>query len=108
MQVQVQKFTRTTRPRSSAGPSGSELSHSVAPCRDGMCTRPSMVASAQRAERLADVLGEPIRLLPRREVPAPVVPVVARVVVSGLDRAHVTTTRGTGRGARGARGARPT
>ena len=40
MQVSVQKFTRTTWPRSSAGPSGSELSHPVAPPSEGMCTRP--------------------------------------------------------------------
>jgi hypothetical protein len=33
------KFTSTTRLRSSAGPSGSESSHSVAPSRDGICTR---------------------------------------------------------------------
>ncbi len=33
------KFTTTTRPRGSAGPSGSELSHSVAPSSVGMCTR---------------------------------------------------------------------
>jgi hypothetical protein len=37
------KFTRTTRPRSSAGPSGSELSHSVVPSSEGMCTRASTV-----------------------------------------------------------------
>ena len=39
MQVSVQKFTSTTCPRSSAGPSGSELSHPVAPSSAGMCTR---------------------------------------------------------------------
>ena len=33
MHVSVQKFTSTTRPRCSAGPSGSELSHPVAPSR---------------------------------------------------------------------------
>ena len=38
MHVSVQKFTTTTWPRSSAGPSGSELSHSVAPPSEGMCT----------------------------------------------------------------------
>ena len=37
MHVRVQKFTRTTWPRSSAGPSGAELSHSVAPPSGGMC-----------------------------------------------------------------------
>src|SRR5215211_4806273 len=35
--VSVQKSTRTTWPRSSAGPSGSESSHSVAPPSAGMC-----------------------------------------------------------------------
>ena len=39
MQVSVQKFTSTTRPRSPAGSSGSELSHSVAPPSEGMCGR---------------------------------------------------------------------
>jgi hypothetical protein len=33
------KFTSATRPCGSAGPSGSELSHSVAPSSVGMCTR---------------------------------------------------------------------
>jgi hypothetical protein len=41
--VSVQKFTTTTCPRNSAAPSGSELSHSVAPPSDGMCTRASTV-----------------------------------------------------------------
>src|SRR3954464_3625676 len=40
MHVSVQKSTRTTWPRSSAGRRGSELSHSVAPPSDGMCTDP--------------------------------------------------------------------
>ena len=44
MHDSVQKFTRTTWPCSSAGPSGSELSHPVAPpsegiCSDGKCKR---------------------------------------------------------------------
>ena len=43
MQVNVQKLTSTTWPRSWAGPSGSELSHSVAPPSDGMCGLLSMV-----------------------------------------------------------------
>ena len=43
MHVSVQKFTRTTWPRSSAGPSGSELSHPVAPPSEGMCTCPDTV-----------------------------------------------------------------
>ena len=38
MHVHVQKFTRTTWPRSSAGPSGSELSQSGALPSEGMCT----------------------------------------------------------------------
>src|SRR5882724_9886589 len=38
MHVSVQKSTRTTWPRSSAGPSGSEFSHPVAPPSDGMWT----------------------------------------------------------------------
>ena len=33
------KFTRTTCPRSSAGPSGSALSHPVAASSEGMCRR---------------------------------------------------------------------
>jgi hypothetical protein len=37
------KLTSTTRLRSSAGPSGSELSHSVAPSSVGMCTRSNTV-----------------------------------------------------------------
>ena len=43
MQVSVQKFARTTWPRSSVGPSGSELSHPVAPPSVGICTRASTV-----------------------------------------------------------------
>jgi hypothetical protein len=39
MHVSVQKFTSTTWLRSSAGPSCPELTHPVAPSRDGMCTR---------------------------------------------------------------------
>ena len=37
------KFTRTTRPRSSAGPGGSELSHLVAPLSEGMRRRSNTV-----------------------------------------------------------------
>src|SRR3954452_15799168 len=40
MQVSVQKSTRTTRPRSPAGSSGSELSQAVPAPNEGMCTRP--------------------------------------------------------------------
>ena len=39
MHVSVQKSTRTTWPRSSAGMSGSELSHAVAPSIEGMRSR---------------------------------------------------------------------
>src|SRR4051794_10922802 len=76
MHVHVQKFTSTTRPPNSAGPSGSDLSHSVAPPSEGMCTCVNTVVLAQRAERLADVRGEQLRLLPGGEVAAPVVLVV--------------------------------
>src|SRR5215207_5719077 len=38
MQVSVQKFTSTTRPRNSAGTSGSDFSQAVAPANAGMCT----------------------------------------------------------------------
>ena len=37
MQVNVQKFTTTTRPSSPAGSSGSELIHSAAPASEGVC-----------------------------------------------------------------------
>src|SRR6476661_4306118 len=72
MQVQVQKLTRTTFPCSSAGPSGSELSHPVAPSREGMCTRWNRLiqVSAQRAERSPHLGRKELRLLPRREVTA--------------------------------------
>src|SRR5215218_4175029 len=43
MQVSVQKFTRTTRPRSAAGSSGSDPIHSVAPPSEGMCRRSGTV-----------------------------------------------------------------
>src|SRR4051794_31511546 len=43
MQVSVQKFTSTTRPCSSSGPSGSELSHAAAPSSEGMCRRSDTV-----------------------------------------------------------------
>src|SRR5215211_2992313 len=49
MQVSVQKFTRTTWPLSTAEPSGSELSHPVAPPNEGMCRRPK--TAIQLAER---------------------------------------------------------
>jgi uncharacterized protein YbjT (DUF2867 family) len=43
MHVRVQKSTRTTWPRRWTGPSGSELSHSVAPPSEGICRRPNTV-----------------------------------------------------------------
>jgi hypothetical protein len=43
MHVSVQTFTRTTWPRRSAGPSGSELSYPVAPPSEGMCRRSNTV-----------------------------------------------------------------
>src|SRR6516225_848021 len=84
MHVRVQKFTSTTWPRRSAGPSGAELSHSVAPSSEGMRTRPNIFISAQRPERCSDVLREQLRLLPGREVPAPIVLVVVDEVGVGL------------------------
>src|SRR5215217_8801698 len=76
MQVSVQKSTRTTWPRRSAGPSGSESSHSVAPPSEGMCTWANTVHLAKRPEARADLFREQLRLLPGRKVPAPVVLVV--------------------------------
>src|SRR5215218_9693692 len=72
MQVSVQKSTRTTWPRSSAGPSGLELSHSVAPPSEGMCTWANTVHLAKRPERRSDLFGEQFRLLPGGEVAAAV------------------------------------
>ena len=43
MHVSVQKSTSTMWPRSSAGPSGSELSHPVAPLSEGMRRRSNTV-----------------------------------------------------------------
>src|SRR6476646_2590470 len=52
MQVRVQKFTRTTRPRNSAGCSGSELIHAVARSNEGKCDRdtdqPNRATGCQR------------------------------------------------------------
>src|SRR5262245_42859540 len=57
MQVSVQKFTRTTRPRSSPGASGAEPSHEVAPPSEGICawsgTVPSALVAADRPVRAA-------------------------------------------------------
>src|SRR5689334_20450087 len=77
MQVSVQKFTSTTRPRKSAGPSGSELSHPAAPSNRGMSSRSGTSSLPQRAERGAELFGEELGLLPCREVPTP----INRVVV---------------------------
>src|SRR4051812_16004091 len=91
MQVKVQKSTRTTWPRKSPGSSGSELSHSVAPASDGMWRRSNMrliAASPQRPEGGAQFLGEQLRLLPCREVAAPVDLVeVGDVGIGALDPA---------------------
>src|SRR5688572_15595640 len=70
MQVSVQKSTRITWPRSSAGPSGSESSHSVAPPSEGMCTWANTVHLAQRPERSPHLGREELRLLPGGEVAA--------------------------------------
>src|SRR5688500_5633158 len=86
MHVHVQKFTRTTRPRSSAVPSGSELSHSVAPANEGRCTRSNRVMSAQRSKAGADLFHEQLRLLPGGEVPALVELVVMEQLGIGLLR----------------------
>src|SRR4051794_7312579 len=55
--VSVQKSTRTTCPRSSAGPSGAELSHSVAPPSEGMCRHPNTVIyrNDRNAARISSV-----------------------------------------------------
>src|SRR3954470_6983576 len=72
MHVSVQKCTRTTRPPSSAGPSGSEFSHSIAPPSEGMWTCANTMLLAQRAEPRAQLGGVELRLLPGGEVPASV------------------------------------
>src|SRR5215211_4565843 len=64
MHVHVQKFTSTMCPRSSAEPNGSELSHPVAPSREGMLMRAetfiyvgeelSQYPARQGAEQAAD------------------------------------------------------
>src|SRR3954468_3788178 len=71
MHVSVQKFTSTTWPRSSVGPSGSELSHPVAPSREA-CAHVGRRSLAKRPERRSDLGGEELRLLPGGEVAAPV------------------------------------
>src|SRR5215216_1288800 len=73
MHVSVQKFTSTTCPGSSAGPSGSELSHPVAPSSEGMWTREkTAIGLAKRPERRSQLVREDLRLLPGSEVTAPV------------------------------------
>src|SRR3954469_17285867 len=86
MHVSVQKSTSTTRPRNSAGPSGSELSHPVAPPSDGMRTCVNTVALAKRAEPGAQLGGVQLRLLPGGEVPAAVDLVEVHEVGVGLLR----------------------
>ena len=76
MQVQVQKFTRTTWPRSSA----------VAPPSEGMCTWANTVHLAKRPEARADLFREQLRLLPGRKVPALVDLVVVDEIGIGLLR----------------------
>src|SRR3954468_25071954 len=56
MHVSVQKFTRTTRPRSSAGDRGSELIHCVAPSSDGMWTFALTVPGSDRERRVGVVV----------------------------------------------------
>src|SRR5262245_40109263 len=51
MHVSVQKFTRTTRPRSPAGSRGSEFSHPVAPSSEGMCTVESISLRERRPDQ---------------------------------------------------------
>src|SRR5215203_2756757 len=58
MHVHVQKFTTTTWPRSSAVPSGSELSHSVAPANAGRCTRSNRVMVSAAIEGRCGPLSE--------------------------------------------------
>src|SRR5215216_7805691 len=73
MHVSVQKFTSTTCPRSSAGPSASELSHPVAPSSEGMWTREkTAMGLANRPERCSELVREELRLLPGGEVAPPV------------------------------------
>src|SRR5688500_18106768 len=57
MQVYVQKSTATTRPRRSSVVSGGELSHSVAPAREGIlppsARRPGAQPGPRTASRMA-------------------------------------------------------
>src|ERR1700742_3872811 len=56
MHVSVQKFTSTTCPRKSAGPSGSALSHPVAPPNEGTCTL-MVLTTLSRRVAIEQVLG---------------------------------------------------
>src|SRR4051812_42967699 len=87
MQVSVQKSTRTTRPRSPAGSSGSELSHPVAPPNEGMCSRRNRVVMSapsllpDLAVRVCDgtKTGRPLpRVAPVEDTGSPLVPGSAR------------------------------
>src|SRR5215211_5580988 len=72
LHMRVQKFTRTTWPRNSAGPSGSELSHWVAPTQRGYVQTFDHGHLPKRPEGRPDFLGEQLGLLPGGEVAAPV------------------------------------
>src|SRR4051794_3943213 len=80
MQVSVQKLTRTTRPRSSAGSRGSELSQLVAPPSEGNCVTVSTGRLPHRPESGAKLRAEELGLFPGREVPALGDPVVVNEV----------------------------
>src|SRR4051794_39260419 len=69
MHVNVQKSTRTTCPRSSAGPSGSELSHVVAPSSEGMCRRRR--SNTLISEDLCSGAGRAVEGTARRLVASP-------------------------------------
>src|SRR3954452_23795514 len=56
MQVYVQKSTMTTRPRRPSVASGGELSHSVAPSRDGILPSAMRRPGAQPGPRIAPLI----------------------------------------------------
>src|ERR1700730_5676552 len=60
------------RSRGSAGPSGSELSHSAAHRAKAACAHEQGGHLAKRAEPRTNLFREELRLLPGREVPASV------------------------------------
>src|SRR5689334_10805365 len=70
--------------RSSAGPSGSELSHPVVPPSEVMCNARGHGLLAKRPEPLADLVDEQLGLLPGGKVPALVELVVMDEVGIGL------------------------